>query len=63
MGKHSCKWGIDTYTMFFEFLSKPYPNGIKDVNLNDHYQPNQDMMNNWTTIVEKDEGGVICLST
>lgn len=47
--------------MFSELLRKPYPDDIKDINANDHYKPKEDVVDNWTTIVEKDESGLFVL--
>ena len=47
--------------MFCNLLAKPYPDDIKDVNTNDHYEPKEDVVDNWTTIVEKDEDGLFVL--
>lgn len=54
-------WDGHAIQIFFELLSKPYSNDIKYVNPNNHYQPKQDMMDNWTTIVEKDEDKLFVL--
>lgn len=41
--------------MFAEFLLPPLPDAIKDISNNDHFKPKQDMVDNWTVLVEKDE--------
>jgi hypothetical protein len=33
----------------------PLPNAIKDISHNDHYKPVEDIVDNWTVYVEKDE--------
>ena len=47
--------------MFSDLLEKPYPNDIQDFSNNDHYQPKEDVVDNWTTIVEKDDSGLFVL--
>ena len=53
--------GRHAIEMFSELLEKPFPVDIQDINTNDHYQPKDDIVDNWTTIVEKDEAGLFVL--
>lgn len=47
--------------MFCELLNKPYPPDIQDINSNDHYEPKEEVVDNWTTIVEKDADGLFVM--
>ena len=47
--------------MFSDLLEKPYPQDIQDINPNDHYQPKEDVVDNWTTILEKDDNGLFVM--
>ena len=46
--------------MFAELLILPLPYAIKDLSNNDHYKPKDEIVDNWTVIVEKDEKKTIC---
>ena len=41
--------------MFAEPLNPPLPDAIKDINQTDYYKPQDDIVDNWTVLVEKDE--------
>ena len=47
--------------MFAELLQPPLPEDIKDINNNDHYKPNEEIVDNWTVLVEKDERDLFVL--
>ena len=47
--------------MFAEHVPPPLPAAIKDVSNNDHYKPKDDLVDNWTVIVEKDEHDLFVL--
>ena len=41
--------------MFAKLLNPPLPNAIKDLGNNDHCKPKDEIVDNWTVIVEKNE--------
>jgi hypothetical protein len=45
----------------FEFLLPPLPDAIKDIIHNDHYKPNNDIVDNWTVFVKNDENDIFVL--
>ena len=47
--------------MFAEHLPPPLPDTIKEVSNNDHYKPKDDVVDNWTVIVAKDEHDLFVL--
>ena len=47
--------------MFANLLNPPLPKAIKDISNNDHYAPKQDIVDNWTVLVEKDEKDLFVL--
>ena len=47
--------------MFAELLIPPLPDAIKDVSNNDHYMPQDDIVDNWTVFVEKNEKDIFVL--
>ena len=47
--------------MFAEALIPPLPEAIKDISPNDHYKPQDDIVDNWTVLVEKDEKDIFVL--
>ena len=47
--------------MFAELLIPPLRDAIKDLSNNDHYKPKDEIVDNWTVIVEKDENQSLCL--
>ena len=47
--------------MFAELLLPPPPDAMKDINNINHYKPKEEIINNWTVILEKDEKKSLCL--
>ena len=46
---------------FAELLLPPLPDAIKDISNNDHYAPKEDMVDNWTVLVEKNDKDIFVL--
>ena len=47
--------------MLAELLNPLLPDAIKDISHNDHYKPRDDIVDNWTVLVEKDEKEIFVL--
>jgi len=48
--------------MFAELLNLPLPEAIKDVSNNDHYKPQNEIVDNWTIYIEKNEKDLFVLT-
>ena len=47
--------------MFVEHIISQLPDAIKDISHNDHYKPQDDIVDNWTVLVEKNEKEIFVL--